>query len=261
MTHALKLATLIQGEPHPDLPPLVIAHGLFGSARNWGVIAKRLSETRQVIAVDMRNHGDSPHHPVQTYAAMAADLAAVIEDQGGRAAVLGHSMGGKAAMVLALSAPELVERLIVADIAPVAYEHDQRLYVRAMQGVDLSRITRRSDAEAGLADAVPEPSLRAFFLQSLKLDEDGARWKLNLAALDDQMPGIVGFPAVEGIYPGPALFLSGELSSYVRPEHWPVILEHFPAAERQVIPGAGHWLHAEAPRPFVGAVSRFLDAR
>lgn len=260
MTHALKLATLIQGEPHPDLPPLVIAHGLFGSARNWGVIAKRLSEARQVIAVDMRNHGDSPHHPVQTYAAMAADLAAVIAEHGGRAAVLGHSMGGKAAMVLALTAPALVERLIVADIAPVAYDHDQMRYVRAMQGVDLSRIARRSDAEAGLAEAVPEASLRAFFLQSLKLDEAGARWRLNLAALADQMPGIVGFP-VEGVYPGPALFLSGELSTYVRPEHWPAILEHFPAAERQVIPGAGHWLHAEAPRPFVGAVSRFLDAR
>lgn len=255
----MQLASIVHGHP-TDLPPLIIVHGLFGSARNWGVIAKRLSETRQVIAVDLRNHGDSPHHSVHDYPAMAGDLAEVIAAQGGRAAVLGHSMGGKAAMLLALTVPQAVERLIVADIAPVAYDHDQLSYVRAMQSVDLSSVRRRSDAEAGLAASVGDPALRAFFLQSLRVGEQGASWKLNLTTLAEQMPHVIGFPAVRGTYPGPALFVSGALSSYVRAADWPAIRAHFPAARLQVIPGAGHWLHAEAPRAFLGAVARFLDA-
>ena len=175
-------------------PPLLIAHGLFGSARNWGAIAKRLALHRQVIAVDLRNHGDSPRSPDQGYAAMAGDLAETIAAHGGRADVLGHSMGGKAAMVLALSEPDRVRRLIVADIAPVAYAHSQLDYVRAMQAVDLAVVGRRSDADAALAARVPEPALRAFLLQSLAIGANGAAWKLNLAALADQMPAIMDFP-------------------------------------------------------------------
>lgn len=251
------LSTIIHGSPS-DLPPLVIAHGLFGSGRNWGVIAKRLSEDRQVIAVDMRNHGDSPRESVHSYAAMAADLDEVIDAHGGLAAVLGHSMGGKAAMMLALSAPERVERLIVADIAPIAYGHSQMEYVEAMRAVDLTRITRRSEADAALAAHVEDPALRAFFLQSLLIGAEGASWKLNLEALADQMPLIMEFPAVEGRYDGKALFVTGALSSYVRPENWPGIAALFPEARQVVIPGVGHWLHAEAPRPFVEAVSAFL---
>ena len=136
----------------------------------------------------MRNHGDSPRSPEHSYPAMAGDLAETIAAHGGRADVLGHSMGGKAAMMLALTEPARVRRLIVADMAPVAYDHSQLPYVRAMQALDLAAVTRRSDGDAALAAHVPQPALRAFFLQSLAFEDGRARWKLNLDALADQMP-------------------------------------------------------------------------
>ena len=246
--------------PPTGRPPLLIAHGLFGSARNWGAIGKRLALHRQVIAVDMRNHGDSPRSPEHGYAAMAGDLAETIIAHGGRTDVLGHSMGGKAAMVLALSEPARVRRLIVADIAPVAYAHSQLPYVRAMQAVDLAVVRRRSEGDAALAASVPEPGVRAFLLQSLAVGDDGAAWKLNLPALAEEMPGIMDFPDLAATFPGPTLFLTGAASDYVRPAHWPRIRALFPAAEHREIAGAGHWLHADAPRPFLEAVSGFLDA-
>ena len=126
------LSTTLTGSA-TDAPPLLIAHGLFGSARNWNVIAKRLSDRGQVISVDMRNHGESPREPVQDYAGMAEDLAEVIDSHGGKADVLGHSMGGKAAMMLALTRPELIRKLVVADIAPVAYGHSQSHLIEAMR--------------------------------------------------------------------------------------------------------------------------------
>jgi esterase len=248
-----------QGEPG-SAPPVLIAHGLYGSARNWGMITKRLSETRQVIAVDMRNHGGSPRDADNGYDAMAADLAEVIVEFGGRADVLGHSMGGKAAMVLALSRPEAVNRLIVADIAPVAYTHSQIQYVDAMKAVDLSKVTRRSEADEQLAANLPDAPLRAFFLQSLELGKGNARWKLNLEALGAEMPKIVGFPEVEGRFDGPALFVTGATSDYVTDAHWPRITELFPRATREVIAGAGHWIHAEAPQPFLRVIEAFLAA-
>ena len=254
----MHLAATVTGAPGAD-PPLLIVHGLFGSARNWGAIARRLGLHRQVVTVDMRNHGDSPRSPEHTYAAMAGDLAETIAAHGGRADVLGHSMGGKAAMMLALTDPARVRRLIVADIAPVAYDHSQMAYVRAMQALDLAALTRRSDGDAALAARVPEPALRAFLLQSLAFEEGRARWKLNLEALADQMPGIMTFPAAPATFEGPTLFLTGARSDYVRPEHWPQIRALFPAAEHQALPGAGHWLHADAPAAFIAAVSAFLD--
>lgn len=238
--------------------PLLIAHGLFGSGRNWGVIAKRLSSERTVIAVDMRNHGTSPWHDSHTYPEMAEDLAQVIRAEGGPMAVLGHSMGGKAAMMLALLHPELVERLIVGDIAPVAYDHDQSRYIAAMRGVDLSRVEKRSDAEAQLAGMVDDPTLPAFFTQSLDLKE--RRWRLNLDALSDQMPHILGFPQIEATFDKPTLFLTGATSHYVQPAHRARIKALFPAARFAKIPGAGHWLHAEKPREFEAAVRAWLAA-
>src|SRR6056297_1966457 len=150
-------------------PGLLIAHGLYGSARNWGVISKRLSDSRQVVAVDMRNHGSSPWFETHSYPDMASDLAAVLEDLEGPFDVLGHSMGGKAAMVLALTRPELVNRLIVADIAPVAYSHTQIQYIDAMKAVDLSRVEKRSDVAEQLHDVVDDPTLISFFTQSLDI--------------------------------------------------------------------------------------------
>jgi len=250
------LNTILHGRPTGQ-PPLLIAHGLYGSGRNWGVLAKRLSDQRQVIAVDMRNHAGSPWSDSHSYADLAADLAEVIEANGGRADVLGHSMGGKTAMMLALTRPELVNRLIVADIAPVAYGHSQIQYIHAMRAVDLSAVQKRSDADAQLARSVEDPALRAFLLQSL--DVKGRRWRLNLDALETAMPGILGWPEVQGRFDGPVLFLSGAESHYVLPEYRPAILALFPKARFARIPGAGHWLHAEKPREFEAAVRAYLS--
>ncbi|MCR8546808.1 alpha/beta fold hydrolase [Salipiger sp. P9] len=252
------LNTILHGTPGAE-PPLLIVHGLYGSARNWGVIAKRLSDERQVIAVDQRNHGDSAWSDSHSYPDMAGDLAEVIEAHGGRADVLGHSMGGKAAMLLALTRPELVNRLIVADIAPVAYSHSQIQYIEAMRAVDLDRVEKRSDASDQLARSVSDPALRAFFTQSLDLREK--RWKLNLDVLAAEMPKILSFPEIEGVFEGLTLFLSGAESDYVLPEYRERIRTLFPAARFAKIPGAGHWLHAEKPREFEAAVRACLAAR
>lgn len=242
-------------------PPLLIVHGLFGSGRNWGAIARRLAATRDVVTVDMRNHGDSPRMPAQGYPDMADDLAEVISAEGRAMDVLGHSMGGKAAMQLALTEPDLVDRLVVADIAPVAYDHDQTRHVHAMRALDLGGITSRGEADRRLAATVPDPALRAFFLQSLDLKASPPRWKLNLDVLEAEMPRIVGWPGTQGRFGGRALFLTGADSSYVRPEHRETIRALFPHARFARLPGAGHWLHAEKPREFAETVGVFLSAR
>ncbi|MBM2574745.1 alpha/beta fold hydrolase [Jannaschia sp. Os4] len=229
--------------------PLLIAHGLFGSARNWGAVAKRLSATRPVTAVDMRNHGHSPWAENHSYQDLADDLAAALA---GPSDVLGHSMGGKAAMVLALARPDLVRRLVVADIAPVGYGHTQAPLIHAMRDVDLSGVTRRSEADL----AAPDDGTRAFLLQSL--DVEGKRWRLNLDVLEREMDRIIGFPEVSGTFEGPVLFLTGGASDYVRPAHHDRIRALFPDARFETVEGAGHWLHAERPREFVAAVEGFL---
>ncbi|MCL3880946.1 alpha/beta fold hydrolase [Marivita sp. GX14005] len=237
--------------------PLLIVHGLYGSGRNWGVIAKRLSDRGRTVAVDMRNHGDSFWAESHTYTDMAGDLAEVIEAEGAPMDVVGHSMGGKAAMVLALTRPDLVNRLIVADIAPVAYTHSQMQFIEAMRAVDLAQVEKRSDAAAQLAAYVEDTTLQAFFTQSLDLKN--RRWKLNLDALADQMPHILGFPEIDATFDRRALFLSGAQSDYVTHAHRPAIRALFPKARFVKIPGAGHWLHAEKPREFEAAVRAFLD--
>ena len=242
-------------------PPLLVANGLFGSARNWGSLSKRLAQTRRVLAVDMRNHGAAPWSDAHGYADMAGDLAeTIVAETGGAADVLGHSMGGKAAMTLALTTPGRVGRLIVADIAPVAYGHTHAHEIEAMKKVDLSAVERRSQADRQLAPLLEDRAVRAFLLQSLATGEGGARWQLNLDALGAAMDALVGWPDVAGRFDGPTLFLSGGASHYVRPEHHAAARALFPAAEFEAMPGAGHWLHAEQPGPFAEAALRFLDA-
>jgi pimeloyl-ACP methyl ester carboxylesterase len=237
----------------PAGTPLLIAHGLYGSARNWGVLAKRLSDTRPVIAVDMRNHGDSPWHDSHSYDDMAEDLAGVID---GRWDVLGHSMGGKAAMMLALRHPDKVNRLIVADMAPVPYAHTQMEPLDAMRAVDLARVDSRADAKAQLAGKVA-PGVDDFLLQSLDLK--GQRWKLNLDVLAAEMDTILGFPDVEATFDGPVMFLSGANSDYVQRADRDRTLALFPNATFVKIPDAGHWLHAEKPREVEAAIRACLD--
>ncbi len=258
--------------PLPDLPepvsrlasqtygeggrPLLVAHGLFGTGRNWGVIAKRLSDRGQVTTVDMRNHGDSFWDDDHSYAALADDLAQVIGD--GQWDVLGHSMGGKAAMALALRHPDKVRRLVVADIAPVAYTHSQQHFIDAMRALDLTGIETRKQADAAFAHHVHDDGVRAFLLQSLDVRE--GRWRMNLDVLEDQMDAITGWAPIDATFPRAAFFLSGGDSDYVQSEHSDVIRALFPKARFAWIPGTGHWLHAEKPRDVEASIRAFLDA-
>lgn len=255
---ALDLAYDVTG----DGPPLVILHGLFGSARNWRGIAGGLGKRYRVFSLDLRNHGDSPWDADMSYEAMAGDVRAFIGSQDiAGAAVMGHSMGGKAAMALALESPELVGALIVVDVAPVTRPPELRAFTRAMAAVDLSQVARRADAERLLQAAIDDRRVRGFLVQNLVVRDGRAAWRLNLDVIDRGMEGIGGFPdrLLRRRYDGPTHFITGALSGYVRPEHREVILRLFPATTLSVIAGAGHWVHADRPDSFLRAVTRFLD--
>ena len=238
-------------------PPVMIVHGLYGSGKNWGVIAKRLSDQFFVITVDLRNHGDSPWLDTHNYHVMADDLVEVINSLNIKPNIIGHSMGGKAAMVLALKRPNLVRNLIIADIAPVKYEHDQSQFIEAMQKVDLSKVEKRSDATLALSKFVEDKSLQNFFTQSL--DIKAKRWKLNLKVLRSEMSEILSFPEIEGEFSGHSLFLKGEKSDYIKSEHRKLIKSLFTKARFATFKEAGHWLHAEKPREFESAARLFFS--
>lgn len=241
--------------------PLVILHGLLGSARNWGGIATKLGESHRVMAIDMPNHGASPWSESMDYPFMARQIAAFIKAQcGGRAAVIGHSMGGKAAMMLALTQPQMVERLVVVDIAPVKYTHTFAPYIKAMRAAPISTAQRRGDVELAMHGVIDDPRVRAFLMQNLDGQPGSYRWRPNLAVLGAAMDDILGFPHVaDGIhYDGPALFLHGAQSDYVLPSHEDVIRGFFPRATWQAVEGAGHWVHADKPAEFTQAVLDFL---
>jgi len=238
-------------------PPVMIVHGLYGSGRNWGVIAKRLSDQFFVITVDLRNHGDSPWLDTHNYHVMADDLVEVINSLNIKPNIIGHSMGGKAAMVLALKRPNLVKNLIIADIAPVKYEHDQSQFIEAMQKVDLSKVEKRSDATLALSKFVEDKSLQNFFTQSL--DIKAKRWKLNLKVLRSEMSEILSFPKIESEFSGHSLFLKGEKSDYIKSEHRKLIKSLFTKARFATFKEAGHWLHAEKPREFESAARLFFS--
>jgi pimeloyl-ACP methyl ester carboxylesterase len=240
--------------------PVVILHGLFGSARNWQGIARRLGANHRIIALDLRNHGASPWDPSMTYADMAGDVAAFVAERGLAAtAMIGHSMGGKAAMVLALTRPDLVSRLVVVDIAPVVYPHDRFAgLVRSLIALDLAAIRRRADADRLLAPLIADVATRQFLLQNLVEIEGRFEWRMNLAAILANLAEIAAIPALKGEYRGPALFVHGTRSNHVLPEHEPAIRRIFPKAAFAAIDGAGHWVHADRPEAFVEAVARFL---
>ena len=243
-------------------PPLAILHGLFGSGRNWASIAQRLAARHRVIAFDLRNHGVSPWADGMAYDEMAEDVHASLKARGyERSALLGHSMGGKVAMIAALLSPEAVERLVVADIAPVAYPMRHLGEAQAMRRIDLAGIARRSQADAALAAAVPDAAERGFLLQNLVFENGGARWRVNLEAIEQNMSRLVDFPTLpEGPpYQGPALFIGGAQSDYLRREHEPAIRRLFPKAEIARIENAGHWIHAEQPAAFLALVEPFLN--
>lgn len=241
-------------------PPVVILHGLLGAAQNWATIAKRLAATHRVFALDLRNHGTSPWAARMTYHDLAADvLAFMIEHDLAPAHVIGHSMGGKAAMQLALSHTAAVARLLVVDISPIAYPQSFISPIEAMQRLDLAALPRRSDVDEALRLAVPDPGIRAFLLRNLARTEAGFTWRPNLAALAANMPDLAAFPANDGrTYQRPTLFITGERSDYVLPTHRLDIERHFPKAEIAAIVDANHWVHAEQPAAFFERAQAFL---
>ena len=243
--------------------PIAILHGLFGSARNWASIAQHLATRYRVIAFDLRNHGASPWADAMDYPAMAEDVRAAMVARGHRRfALIGHSMGGKAAMVSALGAPETVERLIVVDIAPIALPAPFLGWVRALRALDLAAVARRRDADAALAAAIPGGAERAFLLQSLVFGEGAPRWRLNLAALEAALPTIGGFPTFPPStrYDGPSLFIAGGKSDLLPRCAEPAIRALFPRARIERIAEAGHWVHVEQPAAFLTLVEPFLAA-
>ncbi len=240
-------------------PPVALLHGLFGAAGNFAAIQRRLAATRRVIAFDLRNHGGSPHDPAMSYAAMAEDVLDSLEALGAtRAALVGHSMGGKVAMRAALLRPDRVSRLLVADIAPVRYDPAFRGIADAMMALPLGLGLTRAAADAALAPAVPDPAVRGFLLQNLRLGPTPA-WRIGLREIAAGLPGIEGWDAPFGAqYTGPVLMLRGERSDYVRPEHRAAVRALFPAAQFTTLKDAGHWLHADAPDAFVEVAQAFL---
>ena len=243
-----------------DGEPLVLLHGLFGAARNLGILTRALSQGAKVIAMDLRSHGESPHGLPMDFATMAGDVAEALGGLGiARASLVGHSLGGKTVMALALTRPEMVEKLVVMDIAPIAYDHDYENYVEAMLAMRLSPALTRGEADQQLAAAVKAAPMRAFLLNNLVLGEH-PRWRVGLREIQAAMPDLLGWPELPGQRPfmGPTLFLRGADSSYVGPEAERVIDTLFPHAERQSIEGASHWLHADKPREVIAALKGFL---
>ena len=242
----------------PDTAPLIILHGFFASSRNWRQVAEKLAVSYHVYVLDMRNHGASPHHPVMDYPAMAADLLQFMEDQNvTTAAMLGHSMGGKVAMWFALNHPERVDKLIVADIAPVSYTHCFNNLIAALKALPLHEISNRKQAELLLATAIPELGYRQFLLQNLILKDGDYCWRVDLDVFQRTAPNIIAFPGVESVtaFTGKTLFLAGADSDFVKAD---AIKTLFPDAALSVIDHAGHWLHVQQPQVFIERVEQFL---
>ena len=244
--------------------PIVFCHGLFGQGRNWTQVGKALAGDHRVLLVDLPHHGRSPWAEHFDYVDIADQVAGLLSADD-PVTLVGHSMGGKVAMILALRHPELVERLCVVDVAPVAYESVGEFagYIRAMRSLDLASLSQRGDADKALEEAVPNPTVRSFLLQNLRRDGDGWRWQVNLDVLGEDLPTVSGWPedrlGDEASYPGPVLWVGGENSGYVREEHAAAMGRWFPRNRRVTVKGAGHWVHSEQPEVFLEVLGRFID--
>ena len=236
---------------------VVFCHGLFGQGKNWTQAAKSLSTDHRVLLLDMPNHGRSPWTERFDY----LELADLVADE--PVALVGHSMGGKIAMCLALRHPDLVERLVVVDVAPVAYPSGREFvgYIETMRGLDLSSLERRDQADEALREAVPNTVVRSFLLQNLRRTDDGWHWQLNLDLLGGSMDGLTGWPGDElgeASYDGPVLWIGGARSDYIDDAHAPEMDRRFPRNRRVLVKDAGHWVHSEQPEVFLEVVRRFL---
>jgi esterase len=240
--------------------PLVLIHGLFGSYENLGVIARALHNEFQLINVDLRNHGRSPRADSMDYPQMAADVFETLDSLNIRqCAVLGHSMGGKVAMQMALSQPERVSKLILADISPVVNEPRHSRILQGLAAIDLVGLQDRKQADLLLQPFVEELGVRQFLLKNLYKDpHDQFQWRINITALTENYQQLLAAPTATGPYTGNTLFIKGGNSDYVQAAHQPLIMTLFPNASAKIIQGTGHWLHAEKPAAFSKIVSDFL---
>lgn len=243
--------------------PVLILHGLFGFSDNWQTIAKGLADHHLVVTPDLRNHGRSPHLPTHSYPEMAEDLKAFMEEKWMfHAAVIGHSMGGKAAMQLALNYPDMVEKLVVVDIAPGQAEDNHSGIFEALMGLDLSTMTDRKSAEAYLGERIPDLGTRQFLLKNITREENGTfAWKMNLPVLWKHFSDILAGVKGDQAFNKPTLFVRGSRSNYVQDSDWEGIKILFPQAELVTIEGAGHWVHADKPQELLEVLKHFLDEK
>jgi esterase len=242
-------------------PPLVLLHGLYGNQANLAWLARQMTGSFAVFAMDARNHGQSGWQPTMSYAELAGDLLETIDALGLESVhLLGHSMGGKTAMQFALRNPGRVQSLVVIDIAPVDYHKPHDHVIGALQQLELATLASRQDADTRLAAGIPEKGVRDFLLTNLQRDAEGRfSWRINLPVLAANFPVLTGWPASTARWDGPALFIRGEHSTYIQPAHEADIRRQFPAAEIATVHEAGHWVHSEKPAEVLQLVSGFLD--
>lgn len=254
MSLSLHFKELGQGDP------LIILHGLFGSLDNWMTLGRKWAENYHVFLLDLRNHGKSPHVAEHTYPAMAQDIAHFISEQGlPSVALLGHSMGGKVAMQTALQFPDLIHKLLVADMSPRAYERGHDDIFRAMEHLNLETIETRKAIETTLMEQLNDQNIVWFLSKNIKRTENGFDWKFNRKALYESYNHIIDKIEEDKVFEKPTLFLRGERSDYVRDADKPLVNQYFPTAKFVTINGAGHWLHADQPKHFLEEVSLFLQ--
>lgn len=240
---------------------VIILHGLFAASDNLLTLGKALSEDYRVHLLDLRNHGQSPKSPSLNYSLMAQDVLEYLDDQEiDQAALIGHSMGGKTAMQVALNAPERIASLIVADIAPVRYSPGHEHILEGLQALEEHPVSSRQAADEVLSDWIDDGGVRQFLIKNLRRSEDGRSelvWRFNLAAIKASYLDILSAPR-GGQYDRPVLFIAGARSDYILPEHREQSLKLFPQAQLKIIPNASHWLHAEKPEVFNAMCGRFL---
>lgn len=244
---------------------LVILHGLFGSGNNWRTFARKLESRFRIWLLDLRNHGHSPHTSDMSYPLLVADVLNFLDEhQLSVITLLGHSMGGKTAMQLALRHPHRVRRLIVGDIAPVSYVHGKghQSLIQNILSLKLSPIPSRKEADHQLTLGIPDPAIRAFLLKNLELKPDRAQWRINLPVLAEKLDALMSFPEEEQFrpYEGPTLFVGGEKSDYIQPESHAVRQRWFPSQRLVMLKDCGHWLHVDQPEALHQTLGFFFSA-
>lgn len=249
----------IDGQNITEHPPIFLIHGLFGNGSNLTMLGKALSEIAPVYLVDALNHGQSPQVPSMSYQLQAESLLATWDALGiTTGCILGHSMGGKIAMATALTAPERVAKLIVADMSPVRYEPHHHRELQALNNLDLSAIKSRKEADAVLAQYLEVSEVRQFLLKSLKREGGHWQWQFALEQLTDHYNDMVDWPYEGNHFDRPTLFIKGQRSNYIQLDYQQAITQQFPHAELKIIADAGHWLHADKPRLFNQIVIKYF---